>query len=104
MVTALRTVSRLPVITILIVAILTLVALLTCQRTLPSNLLVTALAQMRASINSSKPIGSVILPMVLAAIFIPQLLLPTLLILLRNRAPLKFFPCLQSLFLNLLLH
>lgn len=65
--------------------------------------LVSSVAQMAACADTTEPIGCVILPMVLAPIFVPQLLLPTLLVLLRDRPAFHLLTGLQGLPLRLLL-
>jgi hypothetical protein len=65
--------------------------------------LVASVAQVAASADASEPIGCVILPMVLAPVFVPQLLLSALLVLLSNRPAFHLLAGFQCLPLRLLL-
>lgn len=74
-----------------------------CEGTLSRDLLMASLTQMAAGADTTEPVGCVILPVVLAPVFVPQLLLSTLLVLLRDRPSFHLLSGFQGFSLGLLL-
>ena len=73
------------------------------ESALPRNLLVASVAQMAASIHACQPVRSIVLSVILAAILVSQLLLSTLLILLRDCPSFHLLPGFQGLSFYMLL-
>lgn len=96
---ALRAISSRPIITT--VSILAFRA--GRESALPRNLLMASMAQMTAGINACQPVGSIVLPMILAAVLVSELLLSALLILLRDCPSFHLLPGFQGLSFHMLL-